>query len=159
MKSIIMTDGEEEIVSLLENNRKLAKDTLVKDGKNKDKVLSVKQLWWGVDGEIEKCLGPRNCCDIVIGADILANALGDPKLPLQCAKDILMYNNTDHAKKQFICAYRSRSELNREYIKDVAKELGFTLQIVPSSTFLPEEIPSTHMVDNDMLLCIFELCS
>ena len=159
VKRMIMTDGEDDIVSLLEKNRILTKDTFVKGGNIKETVLSVKQLWWGVDGEIEKCLGPNNDCDIVIGADILANALGDPRVPLQCAKDVLMYNKTDRVKKQFVCAYRSRSELNREYIKDVAKELGFTLQIVPPSTFLPAEIPSTHMIDRDMLLCIFELCS
>ena len=159
VKRMIMTDGEDDIVSLLEKNRILTKDTFVKGENIKETVLSVKQLWWGVDGEIEKCLGPNNDCDIVIGADILANALGDPRVPLQCAKDVLMYNKTDRVKKQFVCAYRSRSELNREYIKDVAKELGFTLQIVPPSTFLPAEIPSTHMIDRDMLLCIFELCS
>ena len=157
VKRMIMTDGEDDIVSLLEKNRILTKDTFVKGGNIKETVLSVKQLWWGVDGEIEKCLGQKNNCDIVIGADILANALGDPRVPLQCAKDVLMYNKTDRVKKQFVCAYRSRSELNREYIKDVAKELGFTLQIVPPSTFLPAEIPSTHMIDRDMLLLHFRI--
>ena len=146
-KSMMITDGEPEIVTLLERNVKHSQET------NKlEKNTAAFSLFWGKEGDIEKCVkffrqktnNPTATVDVVIGADILARALCDPKFPLQAAKELLLYGEDESSKgrtKQFFCAYNIRSEDSYQYVMETAKSMGFHVVEINICDFLPKPWP------------------
>jgi len=163
-KTMIITDGEDEIVELLQRNIEHSQNT----ESASSNTIGMK-LWWGEEADVIRCvecirkrLGDENAMvDVVIGADILAQALGDPAVPLSCAKTLLEHGRQtgdDRETKRFLCAYNVRDDSRKAYVDSVAKKLGFSMNEIDPATFLPDPLPeSLTSVATTMRMLSFEL--
>jgi|TARA_B110000008_G_C16832384_1_gene509080 predicted nicotinamide N-methyase len=163
-KTMTVTDGEPEIVELIERNVKHSQKT----NRLGDNTAAM-SLFWGKEGDVERCVtafrekssSPQATVDIVIGADILARALCDPKYPLEAAKDLLIFGEDETARgrtKQFICAYNIRSESSLQYVIQTATSTGFKVVELNICEFLPKPWPEKLESNADtMRFFMFEL--
>jgi hypothetical protein len=144
-KSII-TDGNEIVVRLLERNKAHVKETpLQYPGQ-----IEVKKLLWGLKDEVTQVVSDHGVVDVLIGADVIL-------WPLQVFPLLRTVRWFLSAKAETSVAYISyivRAKSTTDLVHKHAKDLGLSIEVVESHTFLPHPQPDCLAQLDKCVFCI-----
>jgi len=135
-EEVVMTDGDEMVVKMLESNVKL-------NQRNSDRVSNIKvtKLFWGAEGleDLIKCIDIENGYDIIIGSDLVYQ------------EDVLgsLWTTVDGLLKKsisslfLVCQQDRGGDLIRQMVQLGNESLGFKVKTLPLDGLIPADVTAT----------------
>ncbi|ELR11534.1 nicotinamide n-methyltransferase [Acanthamoeba castellanii str. Neff] len=146
---VLITDGEEEVISMIEENLQANKDALPEASR-----VRCCSLDWTEDLDAWKAKHDCSSFDVIVGSDIIYSFEALPAL-FTVVQGLLAHTADAH----FLVLYSSRGKRLDDRLPEVAAAHGFdcsvAMHLPPHATTAPPSASDDQSPDEPMRLCTF----